>query len=638
MRSFPIGKTRIHVVAVDEAADAVKQSIRTSTKGYVCVSNMRTVVAANQDSAYREVMSQSLFNTPDGTPLVWCGRLWGIRDVQRTCGPDLFDKLLRDNDPLLRHYFLGDTDETLQKLTTRLSNTCAIAGSYSPPFKPLEEYDLKGIAAAINESGATVVWTSLRAPKQDFLAIRLLPYLNDNVVLIGVGAAFRIFLGEYQKPQGILQKIGLGGLMCLRNTNFIKELRWYFKHTLFLIKFIIEILFLRIFAPRKSRQMLVEDAIPVLVLGDGLQALALARGLFASGYRVDVAAKELSVVRRCRYLYRTIPLRSEENMDTDALVSLINEQHYCVVIPTRDVFADWLSQHKEIIEKHTNAVCAVMSQDVYAIAANKMRLMQFCQNNGFPCPFTIPLNAEADYLDTALSFPSIFKPACSDGSRGIKMVHSLEQLRELSSQYAYGDGVVQEYIHDHDYYYNAMLYRCADGSFAAHTIVKILRYYPVSGGSSGLCQTVENNSILNICESILNALDWVGFADFDLLEKGDGDYRVIEINPRVPACLRAASVSGVDFGTLIVRDSLGQSLPQYSYQPGRYLRCLGLDIAWFVASPNRFRTHPSWFKFFGKNIFYQEGGVHDFWAMCASIVLGVKKQLNPEFRKQKSGM
>ena len=163
----------------------------------------RTVVMANKDDAYHEIMEKSLFNAPDGTPLVWCGKAWGINQIGRACGPYLFDDIIENNEPLFKHFFLGDTEETELKLKEKCEKEygAKIVGMYSPPFLPLEKYDLKEIADLINRSGANIVWTSIRAPKQDFLNAKLIPYLNDGIVLIGVGAAFRYKLGELKSPE-----------------------------------------------------------------------------------------------------------------------------------------------------------------------------------------------------------------------------------------------------------------------------------------------------------------------------------------------------------------------------------------------------------------------------------------------------
>lgn len=237
---FRIGRARISITSYPKAIKTIITAIKEKQSGYVCVSNMRTVNFANTIDAYQKVMEGSLLNTPDGTPLTWCGRWWGIKEAERVCGPHLMVDLLNHSDPDLAHFFLGDTDETLECLVKKITDSCnaKVTGTYSPPFKPLEEYDLEGIARMINDSGATIVWTSLRAPKQDYLGSMLVPYLNKGIILIGVGAAFRFYLGEYKEPDGVLAKIGLGGLYVQRKgTTFWKEFTWYIKHSLLLIKY-----------------------------------------------------------------------------------------------------------------------------------------------------------------------------------------------------------------------------------------------------------------------------------------------------------------------------------------------------------------------------------------------------------------
>lgn len=237
---FRIGRVRISVTNENAAINTIKDAIHRKQKGYVCVSTLRTVHVANVDDSYQKVMENSLMNTPDGTPLVWCGHWWGLKQVQRACGPHIFPRMLQDKSNELKHFFLGDTNDTLEALVKKVTEEFGanIVGSYSPPFAPLEEYDINGIAKMINESGATVVWTSLRAPKQDFLNALLQPYLNDGIVCIGVGAAFRSVIGELRQPDGLLQKMGLAGLLFKRkNVSKFQQLCWYMKHVCHLTKY-----------------------------------------------------------------------------------------------------------------------------------------------------------------------------------------------------------------------------------------------------------------------------------------------------------------------------------------------------------------------------------------------------------------
>lgn len=237
---FRIGRTRISITDEDKAIQSIKDAVHRRMKGYVCVSTLRTVVVANKDDRYHDVMENSLMNTPDGTPLVWCGHWWGLKQVQRACGPHIFPRMLKDKDPQLKHFFLGDTDETLAALTKKGAEEfgAQVVGCYSPPFAPLEEYDIEGIAKMINDSGATIVWTSLRAPKQDFLNAKLIPYLNEGIVCVGVGAAFWSVTGGLRQPDGVLQKMGLAGLAFKRKgVSYMSLVPGYLEYTRHLIKY-----------------------------------------------------------------------------------------------------------------------------------------------------------------------------------------------------------------------------------------------------------------------------------------------------------------------------------------------------------------------------------------------------------------
>ena len=241
---FRIGRTRISITDEDKAIQTILDAIHRNEKGYVCISTLRTVPIANRDDKYWEVMENSLMNTPDGTPLVWCGHWWGLKQVQRACGPHIFPRMLKLKGEGLKHFFLGDTEETLAALTKKATEEFGadVVGSYSPPFAPLEEYDFEAIAKMIHDSGANIVWTALRAPKQDFLNALLVPHLNDGIVCLGVGAAFRSVIGQLRQPDGILQKMGLAGLLFKRPERSWKDqFMWYFKHFGYLINYFVMI-------------------------------------------------------------------------------------------------------------------------------------------------------------------------------------------------------------------------------------------------------------------------------------------------------------------------------------------------------------------------------------------------------------
>ena len=242
---YKIGNTYISITNPNDAKSKISCIVKKGISGYICVSNPRTIIYATRHKDYREVMAQSLMNLPDAEPVPWAAKLWGLKEVKRTMGPKLFNDMLLNKDSGIKHFLLGDTDETLGKLKEKYKEA-NIVGMYSPPFCGLDEYNYQEIAKLINDSGANLVWVSMRAPKQDFLAYYIMPLL-DKKICIGVGAAFRFNLGEYKMAPPIIRKLGLMGLFWGRkNQNWPAFIWGYLNNTIPYLWYLLKIPFWRL--------------------------------------------------------------------------------------------------------------------------------------------------------------------------------------------------------------------------------------------------------------------------------------------------------------------------------------------------------------------------------------------------------
>ena len=251
MEKYRIGKVYISRTTPESAISAITTAVKEGRSEYICVSNVRTVSYANKHEDYCNLMNNAYMCTPDGMPLVWMARLWGLKDVQRTVGPDLFIAMLNDKESGIKHFLLGDTEDTLAQMKEKYAgNGANIVGSYSPPFCELDEFDYPSIAKQINESGADIVWLSLRAPKQDFFAVKLLPHL-DKKICIGVGAAFRFSLGQIKHPPKIVKKLGLTGFFWRKNK--LKLIKWYIIHLYGICSWSTNIIFSRLIGSKYTK-------------------------------------------------------------------------------------------------------------------------------------------------------------------------------------------------------------------------------------------------------------------------------------------------------------------------------------------------------------------------------------------------
>lgn len=209
----------VNIAAIDMnwLLDYLVDNINDLRGDYICVSNVHTTVTAYEDKDYMEVQNGGIMAIPDGGPLSSVGRKRGYTNMQRIAGPSLMGEVFKiSNIKGYRHYFYGSTDETLGLLKVCLEKEypgIQIAGMYSPPFRPLMEYENNAIIKQINESKADFVWVGLGAPKQEIWMAEHQGKING--LMLGVGAGFDYFAGKIQRAPEWMQKNNLEWLYRL---------------------------------------------------------------------------------------------------------------------------------------------------------------------------------------------------------------------------------------------------------------------------------------------------------------------------------------------------------------------------------------------------------------------------------------
>lgn len=383
----------------------------------------------------------------------------------------------------------------------------------------------------------------------------------------------------------------------------------------------------------------------ILILDCGApQILAMAECLRKTGYHVDaLSCSDGTYGYHSKLLDNKYLCPDEHDKGYPAFViNFLKEHQYDLIIPTSDVDAEFCSFYKGDILKYTRVL--IPEKNIFQKAYDKNNLMQLCKEKGYPHPFTVDLkdwDCNSEERMKGFPYPGLLKPNLTSGGRGMTLVHSFEELVAVypSIHRDYGDCHLQQFIKSGGRQVKVQIMTDSLGEPAYSSVIWKQRYYPVNGGSSCCNVTIDEPETAVICGQVLKDIGWIGFADFDLIENPDTkELLIMEINPRIPACIRSAFKSGVDFATMIADVTLEKPLREYHYEAGKRLRHLGFDILWFLNSPNRLKTKPSWFHFFGKDTYYQDWVKGDFGAFFWGTWNNFKKQLNPEFRKSKSGV
>jgi N-acetylglucosaminyldiphosphoundecaprenol N-acetyl-beta-D-mannosaminyltransferase len=203
----------LSVIDYDQTLRWVDAMVAERRRGYICVCNVHTVMASQEDPALRAALMGSSLNVPDGQPLVWAMNALGQSLRDRVYGPELMTRACaRAAVTGQRFYLYGGRDQDAliqlgQSLRRRFPGI-NIVGGWAPPFRPLTEEERTAIAEDINASEADVVWVGIGVPRQEKWMTSLRPYL-DAPVLVGVGAAFDFLAGLVPQAPPWIQKRGL---------------------------------------------------------------------------------------------------------------------------------------------------------------------------------------------------------------------------------------------------------------------------------------------------------------------------------------------------------------------------------------------------------------------------------------------
>jgi len=158
------------------ACELVLASRNSRPLGYVCVTPVHAVSEACADASFRKILNASYLTTPDGMPLVWLAPP-GVAEVLR------------------------------EKLTARFPGL-EVAGTFTPPYRPLSPGELAELHADVAHTRPDVIWVGLGTPKQERFMAAHWSTLNAGL-LIGVGAAFDFHSGRVRQAPRWMQRCGL---------------------------------------------------------------------------------------------------------------------------------------------------------------------------------------------------------------------------------------------------------------------------------------------------------------------------------------------------------------------------------------------------------------------------------------------
>jgi len=220
LQSIRILETRVDMVGIPGVIEAMSRWIEAEPDRvhHVVNTGMHGIMLAHKDRRFSETLDAADILAPDGILAILIARFRGYRIKKQDTGPDLLWRFSEVANRLrYKYFFYGDTEETLEILSSRFKSEfpdLRIVGAISPPFRPLTPEEDEEMVAAINQAEPDVLWVGLGMPTQDQWI-----YDHRNVlkvpVAVGTGASFKFASGTVSRAPKVAQNLGFEWLWRL---------------------------------------------------------------------------------------------------------------------------------------------------------------------------------------------------------------------------------------------------------------------------------------------------------------------------------------------------------------------------------------------------------------------------------------
>lgn len=336
----------------------------------------------------------------------------------------------------------------------------------------------------------------------------------------------------------------------------------------------------------------------VLVFGDDTRSfLAIVRSLGRKNIEVHAAPfNRRAAALRSRYIFCTHALPQylgDGQIWIDALLDLVNQHHFNLIIPADDRAVLMLQEHRAKLPGGT--IPAIPVDSAIEILFDKLRTRQLAQKLNVPIAAGRKLEGSdsADDLIETYGLPVIVKPR---RSYTLQSIHARGRVEIVADRSALTK-VLNSIEQPADYLVEASFKGVGIGLSVLAFEGSALQYFqhtrvrePNGGGGSSYRQSSPvDPDILAASQKILAEISYTGVAMFEFrLNKTTGQWILLEINARFWGSLPLATFSGVDFPyyffQLLVED---KQIPRVEYRQDLYARNLALDLNGLITDIGR---------------------------------------------------
>ncbi len=310
-----------------------------------------------------------------------------------------------------------------------------------------------------------------------------------------------------------------------------------------------------------------------IITGGDFQGLGVLRTLARKDIPIILLDNEHCIGKYSKFkkkFFRS-PHPSEGEAYINFLIDLAKKEniHGWVIFPNSDEAVYVLSKHKDILEKYYKI--PTPSWDVIKNVYIKKNTYQVAEKNGIAIPKTYyPENLD-ELIELDLQYPVVLKPSIRDHFYNkIKIkafrINNREELvktyQDVCSIIDPSEVLIQEFISGGPDQLYSFCPFFKDGKVIASIMARRSRQHPMDfGHATTFAELVDIPEIREISERFLRLIGYYGIGEVEFMyEPQSGEYKLIEVNPRVWGWHTLAIMAGVDLPYLLYQDMNGQEI------------------------------------------------------------------------------
>jgi predicted ATP-grasp superfamily ATP-dependent carboligase len=319
----------------------------------------------------------------------------------------------------------------------------------------------------------------------------------------------------------------------------------------------------------------MQEKVGVVITGGDFQALGVLRSLAKKDIPIIMLDSDHCISKYSRFKKRFFrsPRPSDNQSYVDFLIDMAKREkihrNRWVIFPNSDETVYILSKYKNILEEFYRVTTPgwEVIQNVYI----KKNTYQVAEKNGIPIPATYCPDGLQELVKLSLNYPIVIKPSIRDHfySKVKIKAFRVNNKEELIKKYEYvcsiiepSEVLIQEFIPGGPNHLYSFCPFFKEGEVLTSITARRARQHPMDfGHASTFAELVNIPELQKIAEKFLGLIDYYGFAEVEFMQDPrDGNYKLIEINPRVWGWHTIAIASGVDLPFLLYQDMIGEQI------------------------------------------------------------------------------